>query len=105
MNDIAETVLRIMSAIPSGHVLTYGDIAERAGTGPRAVGQILRSGGHDGPWWRVVNASGQPVKSLAREALAQFLEEATPLLRDDETDVRVDLALATWRRSDTTRRA
>lgn len=55
--------------------------------------------------WRVVNAWGQPVKSVAREALAQFLEEATPLLRHDENDVRVDLALATWRLSDITRRA
>ena len=99
MNDVAETVLAIVSAIPSGRVLTYGDIAERAGTGPRAVGQILRSGGHDVPWWRVVNASGRPVKSAAREALAQFLEEATPLLRGQDTDVRVDLAGATWRAS------
>ncbi len=97
MNDAAETVLAIVSAIPGGHVLTYGDIAERAGTGPRAVGQILRSGGHDVPWWRVVDAQGRPVKTAAREALAQFLEEATPLSRRGEDDVRVDLARATWR--------
>lgn len=95
MNDVAERVLRIVSSIPSGHVMTYGDVAEAAGTGARAVGQVLRSGGHDVPWWRVVDAMGRPVRGAAQEALAQFLGESTALL-DPGEDVRVDLARASW---------
>ncbi|MGY2066498.1 MGMT family protein [Blastococcus sp. SYSU DS0619] len=95
VNEVAERVLRTVSSIPSGHVMTYGDVAEAAGTGARAVGQILRKGGHDVPWWRVVDALGRPVRGAAHEALAQFLEESTPLLHRGD-DVRVDLAHASW---------
>jgi alkylated DNA nucleotide flippase Atl1 len=56
VNDAAERVLNTVSSIPGGHVMTYGDVAEAAGTGARAVGQVLRNGGHDVPWWRVVDA-------------------------------------------------
>ncbi|WP_222194975.1 MGMT family protein [Modestobacter italicus] len=95
MNDVAERVLSTVSSIPSGHVMTYGDVAEAAGTGPRAVGQVLRRDGHDVPWWRVVDAMGRPVEAAAQEALARFLEESTPLLHRGD-DVRVDLARAAW---------
>ena len=95
MNDAAERVLDTVSSIPEGHVMTYGDVAEAAGTGARAVGQILRNGGHDVPWWRVVDATGRPVRGVAHEALARFLEESTPLLRRGD-DVRVDLSRASW---------
>ncbi|MGY2130392.1 MGMT family protein [Blastococcus sp. SYSU DS0617] len=95
MNDVAERVLKTVSWIPSGRVMTYGDVAEAAGTGARAVGQILRNGGHDVPWWRVVDAMGRPVEGAAREALAHFVEESTPLLHRRD-DVRVDLAQAAW---------
>src|SRR3712207_609915 len=99
VNDVTERVLCTVSSIPSGHVMTYGDVADAAGTGARAVGQILRSGGHEVPWWRVVDATGRPVRAAAHEALAQFLEECTPLLRRGG-DVRVDLAHASWRSLD-----
>ncbi|MGY1722167.1 MGMT family protein [Blastococcus sp. SYSU DS0533] len=95
MNGAAERVLATVSSIPSGRVMTYGSVAEAAGTGARAVGQILRNGGHHAPWWRVVDARGRPVVGVAHEALAQFLEASTPLL-DRGDDVRVDLARASW---------
>ncbi|WP_197058554.1 MGMT family protein [Modestobacter caceresii] len=92
---MAERVLSTVSSIPSGHVMTYGDVAEAAGTGARAVGQVLRNSGHHVPWWRVVDARGRPVEGAAQEALEQFLEESTPLLHRGD-DVRVDLARASW---------
>ena len=95
VNDVTERVLCTVSSIPSGHVMTYGDVADAAGTGARAVGRLLRIGGHDVPWWRVVDATGRPVRAAAHEALAQFHEECTPLLRRGD-DVRVDLAHASW---------
>ncbi|MGY1747831.1 MGMT family protein [Modestobacter sp. SYSU DS0511] len=88
---MAERVLRTVSSIPSGRVMTYGDVAEAAGTGARAVGQVLRRDGRDVPWWRVVDATGRPVRAAAHEARARFLAEATPLLHRGD-DVRVDLA-------------
>lgn len=99
VNDMTERVLCTVSSIPSGHVMTYGDVADAASTGARAVGQILRNGGHEVPWWRVVDATGRPVRAAAHEALAQFLEECTPLLQRGD-DVRVDLAHASWRSHD-----
>jgi alkylated DNA nucleotide flippase Atl1 len=95
VNKVAEQVLSTVSLIPSGQVMTYGDVAQAAGTGARAVGQILRKSGHDIPWWRVVDATGRPVKGAAQEALVQFLKESTPLLQRGD-DVRVDLAQASW---------
>ena len=95
MNDVAERVLSTVSAIPSGRVMTYGEVARAAGTGARAVGQVLRDGGHDLPWWRVVDARGRPAEGAAREALARFLEESTPVLHGGG-DVRVDLDRAAW---------
>jgi methylated-DNA-protein-cysteine methyltransferase related protein len=95
MNEVAERVLSTVFSIPSGQVMTYGDVAEAAGTGARAVGQILRNCGHDVPWWRVVDAMGRPVIGATQEALAHFLDESTPLLHRGD-DVRVDLAQASW---------
>ncbi|MBB2946455.1 alkylated DNA nucleotide flippase Atl1 [Actinoplanes lutulentus] len=80
--------------------MTYGDIARTTGTGARMVGRILHNGGHDIPWWRVVNAEGRPYKDAALAARAKFVEEATPML-DHSNDVRVDLAQASVRRLQT----
>src|SRR4029453_5033974 len=99
VSDVTGRVLFTVSSIPSGHVVTYGDGAGGAGTGARAVGQILRNGGHDVPWWRVVDATGRPVRAAAHAALAEFLRECTPLAQRGD-DVRVDLAHASWRSHD-----
>ena len=55
-------VIKIVSKIPRGKVMSYGQIAACMGT-PRAarqVGWILRSieTVEDLPWWRVVNNEG-----------------------------------------------
>jgi methylated-DNA-protein-cysteine methyltransferase related protein len=57
-----ERVLRIVRSVPSGRVVTYGQVALLAGS-PRAarqVGGVLYGsrGLDDVPWQRVVNASG-----------------------------------------------
>ena len=55
-------ILRVVQAIPPGHVMTYGQVAEAAGLPRRGrlVGKVLRGlpEGSDVPWHRVVNASG-----------------------------------------------
>ncbi|MGI8485821.1 MAG: MGMT family protein [Thermomicrobiales bacterium] len=102
--DFVEHVLSIVRSIPSGRVMTYGDIAARlishddlAGTtgsyGARLVGQVMsQSGGHVA-WWRVIRSTGHPPKSLEKRALPHYLEERTPL-KGNEQNYRIDLKLA-----------
>ncbi|PWK15957.1 MGMT family protein [Tumebacillus permanentifrigoris] len=63
MSPFTQKVIHIIKSIPSGSVMTYGQIARLAGS-PRAARQVVRilhsmSGKHDLPWHRVINAKGQ----------------------------------------------
>ena len=55
-------MLAILSSVPRGTVVSYGQVAELAGLGKaaRQIGQILRALPDDTqiPWHRVVSASG-----------------------------------------------
>jgi len=61
--DWYRNVWKVVSEIPSGHVLTYGEVARLAGL-PRAarrVSQALRRAPRqmDLPWHRVINSQGK----------------------------------------------
>jgi methylated-DNA-protein-cysteine methyltransferase-like protein len=61
--DWYRNVWKVVSEIPSGHVLTYGEVARLAGL-PRAarrVSQALRRAPSDMelPWYRVINSQGK----------------------------------------------
>jgi methylated-DNA-protein-cysteine methyltransferase-like protein len=61
--DWYSNVWKVVSEIPSGHVLTYGEVARLAGL-PRAarrVSQALRRAPRDMelPWHRVINSQGK----------------------------------------------
>ncbi|MFG2223670.1 MGMT family protein [Streptomyces sp. NPDC048644] len=85
----AEQVLGVAELIPSGRVMTYGDIAEwlageappgTAGTGgPRQVGRVMALYGGAVPWWRVVRADGALLPGSELRALAHYRDEDTPL--------------------------
>lgn len=71
-----ERVREIVAAIPAGAVLSYGDVAARAGLrSARLVGRILAEDGHDLPWHRVLRADGTPAAHLATEQLARLRAE------------------------------
>jgi methylated-DNA-[protein]-cysteine S-methyltransferase len=58
----ASAVLRVVARIPSGRVITYGDVARLAGRpgAARAVGAVLASSTRPGlPYHRVVAAGGR----------------------------------------------
>ena len=62
MTEFAERVRDVVRALPSGDVVTYGEVAAMAGKpgAARGAGAVLASsGGDDLPWWRVVYASGR----------------------------------------------
>jgi len=75
-------VWKVVSEIPSGHVLTYGEVARLSGM-PRAarrVSQALRRAprGVKLPWHRVINAQGKisfPENSSAWHKQKDMLEE------------------------------
>ncbi|MCP4590214.1 MAG: hypothetical protein GY842_05700 [bacterium] len=56
-------ILRVVEAIPPGHVMTYAAVAEAAGLPRRArlVGKVLADLPAETaiPWHRVINASGR----------------------------------------------
>ena len=67
-DDQVETVRGLVSSIPAGRVVTYGDIACAAGlSSPRIVAWIMRTDSHDLPWHRVITASGRPAPHLAAQ--------------------------------------
>ncbi len=62
MTAFERKVLTIVSRIPPGRVMTYGDVARLAGKprAARAVGNIMRSADRPGlPYHRVVAADGR----------------------------------------------
>ena len=58
--QFAQRVYAIVAQIPSGRVMTYGQIAGLAGSAQasRIVGGIAHFGPPDLPWQRVVNKNG-----------------------------------------------
>ncbi len=60
--DYRERVYRIVRRIPSGHVMTYGQIAYMLGEGytPRTVGFVMHGADESNtPWHRVINSQGK----------------------------------------------
>jgi methylated-DNA-protein-cysteine methyltransferase related protein len=68
LSPFARAVRRIVRGIPRGRVLSYGEVALRAGRpgGARAVVRALHRL-DDIPWWRVVRADGTLAPEVARE--------------------------------------
>jgi|SRR5882672_3423358 len=59
--DYRKRVFQLVRRIPSGRVMTYGQIAALLGEGytPRTVGFVMHSAGEEElPWHRVINAQG-----------------------------------------------
>ncbi|WP_425308567.1 MGMT family protein [Fictibacillus nanhaiensis] len=63
MERFTENVVAIIKDIPSGKVMSYGQIAKAAGS-PRGARQVVRilhsmSKKHKLPWYRVINVKGE----------------------------------------------
>ncbi len=80
MAEFKQAVYEIVAQIPSGRVMTYGQIAALCDH-PRAarqVGQIAHWGPTELPWHRVVNKVGRLAGAFTnggREAQAQLLRD------------------------------
>ena len=57
--SLRAAIYKVVRRIPSGRVLSYGDVARLAGTGPRQVAAAMRDCPGSLPWHRVVGAGGR----------------------------------------------
>ncbi|WP_028923603.1 MGMT family protein [Pseudonocardia acaciae] len=79
--EVAERVREVIEAIPVGSVLSYGEVAARAGvTSARQVGRLLSEDGQDLPWHRVLRADGTCAPHLADEQLARLRAEGVTIV-------------------------
>jgi methylated-DNA-protein-cysteine methyltransferase related protein len=70
-----EQVLLAVELVPRGRVVSYGDLGQIVGIGPRLVGNIMSREGSAVPWWRVTNASGDFPAHLRDEVRPHWAEE------------------------------
>ncbi len=87
-DEQVERVRSLVAAVPSGRVVTYGDIAAVAGlSSPRIVGWIMRTDSSDLPWHRVITASGRPARHLRTRQL-ELLRAEGVLATDGKVALR-----------------
>lgn len=83
-----ERVRDVVASIPPGKVLSYGDVAKRAGvSSPRLVGRIMSEDAADLPWHRVLRANGTVAEHL-RERQLEALRAEGVLASGPKIDMR-----------------
>ena len=95
-----DRVYGLVSQVPAGKVVTYGQVAVLLGApaAARAVGYALSylGGRDDVPWWRVVNARG----AISLRGRGEHADRQRRLLEDEgvrfNDDERIDLRLYRW---------
>ena len=91
-----EAVWRIVTDIPRGKVMTYGQVADVAASpgAAQAVGNAMRRAKEEDrpvPWHRVVAAGGFLSGRAPRNQEALLREEGVSLLYPDQVDLRKHL--------------
>lgn len=91
MTDFAERVWAVVRAVPAGRVITYGEVARRAGGSARAVGQVMRRNTDAPrlPCHRVVGANGW-IGGYCGETGGAKLERKIALLRSEGVPLSED---------------
>lgn len=95
MQPFTKRVVEIIQNIPEGCVMTYGQIAELAGS-PRGARQVVRilhsmSAAHKLPWHRVVNAKGMIALMDEESRFKQILYLSSEgVLADEEGRVNLE---------------
>ncbi|MFP5255672.1 MAG: MGMT family protein [Acidimicrobiia bacterium] len=69
MSPLQERFRAVIADLAEGEVVSYGEVARRAGRrgAARAVGAFLAQHGGELPWWRVVRADGTLADHKVRE--------------------------------------
>jgi methylated-DNA-protein-cysteine methyltransferase related protein len=90
-----DDIRRVLTNIPRGTVLTYGEVAEESGHpgAARAVGNFLAQGDAALPWWRVVTSNGRLAPDNEREHAQRLIAEGVRM-----SNGRVDMRSRSLRR-------
>lgn len=98
-SEFKQRVCELVSQIPFGRVVTYGDLAISSGhpNAARIVGQIAHFGPPDLPWHRVVNRMGGLASGYygGRECHKRMLE--TEGIRVDVNFIIINFEEYRWR--------
>ncbi len=97
-----ERVYAVVRQIPTGKVLSYGELALAVpgiSLTARQAGHIMRYAPPDVPWHRVVGwngafPTGKRSPEIRAEQIARLRAEGTPFVSDDPP--RLNMALAVW---------
>lgn len=81
-----DDVRAIVAAIPSGSVVTYGEISRILGISPRQAGRAVSLLDEDVPTWRVVYTDGAPASCHGGKAGALLKAEGVPF-RNSHVDM------------------
>lgn len=78
MKQVSENIIAIIKSIPAGKIMTYAEVARRAGlpATPRLVSYLLHSSSekHSLPWHRIINSQGKiSLTGIAGEEQKQLL--------------------------------
>lgn len=76
-----ERVRAVLAALRPGEVVSYGEVAARAGNpgAHRAVGHQLAAG-HQPHWWRVVRSDGTLAANSRGEQAQRLLDEGVLII-------------------------
>jgi methylated-DNA-protein-cysteine methyltransferase related protein len=79
--EFEDDVRRVLERLPSGTVMTYGELALEAGHpgAARAVGTFLARSATGLPWWRVVTSIGRLVPGHESEHAQRLRSEGVCL--------------------------
>ncbi|WP_028784445.1 MGMT family protein [Thalassobacillus devorans] len=96
MEKFTKKVIHLISSIPEGKVMTYGQIAKLAGSprGARQVARVLHSLSrkYKLPWHRVVNSKGQIAirdEEAAEEQRIRLESEEVRVEKERYVDLKV----------------
>lgn len=77
-----ESFRQVLVDLEVGEVVSYGEVARRAGQrgAARAVGGFLAQHGSSLPWWRVVRADGRLADHKVREQAQRLRAEGVEVV-------------------------
>lgn len=80
--DFEDCVIEVLSGLPEGRVISYGELAAAAGYrgAARAVGNLLRHTSEPVPWWRVIRADGRLVAPHRHRQARRLREEGVTVI-------------------------
>jgi methylated-DNA-protein-cysteine methyltransferase related protein len=82
VTELTERIRTAVAALQPGEVVSYSEVARRAGAPgrARAVGAVLAQQGSGLPWWRVVRRNGTLVAPKEAEQQRRLEAEAVEVV-------------------------